>query len=285
MKTLKLSFISLAFLAINYASFSQQLSFHGGHGHSGNPGTDNGPKLHVNSRWRECSFQLDPGLTQGEWKEFTKEAGLVASFRALKDAKPLGVRNFEVSLLQWSTAINEHKDAWNDTFVHPDSSHWLIGGSRLPIIGLTARAGITDRLDAAVYFTKSFGANYGFVGAQAQYNLIHNAERNFSTSIRGSFVTMYGPEDVKLSIYSADVVASREFVLQEKWLTVSPYAVVSTYLSATRETSDVVNLKDEHVMGLQAGAGVVAKIRMATIGVEYNHAAVNTVSMKIGATF
>lgn len=56
--------------------------------------------------------------------------------------------------------VYEGKDAWNDTFVHPGSTHWLKGGPRLPIMGLT-RMGVTDRLDVGVYFTKSPGVNYG----------------------------------------------------------------------------------------------------------------------------
>jgi hypothetical protein len=282
MKKLKSIFILVAILAIK-VSFAQQVILHAGHG--AHTGGDADPKLHVNPRWRECSFQLDPGLTQSEWREFTKEAGAVVNFRPLTDARPMGKRNFEVSILQWSTAIDESKDAWNDTFVHPDSTHWLVGGPRLPIIGLTARAGITERLDVGIYLTKSPGANYGFYGAQAQYNLLNNDQKKFSTSVRGSFVKMYGPEDLNLNIYSADVVASKAFVLNEKWLTLSPYAVVSTYLSASHEKSDVVNLKNERVAALQAGAGVVARIALATVAIEYNQASVNTVSMKIGATF
>ncbi len=197
----------------------------------------------------------------------------------------MGARNFEVSILQWSTALDESKDAWNDTFVHPDSTHWLIGGPRLPIMGLTARAGITEKLDVGIYLTKSPGANYGFYGAQAQYNLLHKKQQKFSTSVRGSFLKMYGPEDLNLTVYSADIVASKEFVLHEKWLRLSPYAVVSGYLSASHEKSEVVSLSNERVGAFQAGGGVVARIAMANIAIEYNQASVNTVSMKIGATF
>ncbi|MGC4021421.1 MAG: hypothetical protein QM734_05495 [Cyclobacteriaceae bacterium] len=93
-------------------------------------------KLHVNPRWKECSFQLDPSLTQSAWHDFTKEAGLVAYFRPLTDAKPMGKWKFEFSLLRWSTKINDKKSAWNDTFVHPDSTHWLKEGPRLAIPGL-----------------------------------------------------------------------------------------------------------------------------------------------------
>src|SRR3989339_644390 len=39
--------------------------------------------LHINPRWSECSFQLDPSLTQEAWRQFTREAGLVVYFRSL----------------------------------------------------------------------------------------------------------------------------------------------------------------------------------------------------------
>ena len=89
------------------------------------------PQLHINTRWKECSFQLDPDLSAAEWKQFTREAGLVAYFRPLTDARPMGKGAFEVSLLQWKTGIDDREGAWNDTFVHPDADHWLFeGGGR-----------------------------------------------------------------------------------------------------------------------------------------------------------
>lgn len=285
MKTFKNVLASLALMAINFASFGQLSVSHADHANYATAGSEDHPTLHINPRWRECSFQLDAGLTQSEWREFTKEAGLVVAFRPLTDAKPLGARNFEVSILQWSTAIDENKDAWNDTFVHPDSTHWLIGGPRLAIPGLTARMGITDRLDVGVYVTKSPGANYGFYGAQAQYNFTRNAGQKFDAAARGGFVRMYGPDDLNLTVYSADAVASREFVVHDKWLTLAPYAVLSTYLSTSHEKSDKVDLTNERVVGLQGSAGLVAKVALVRLAVEYNYAAVNTVSMKIGATF
>src|SRR5687768_10097964 len=125
----------------------------------------NTPRLHVNPRWHECSFQLDASLTQAAWRQFTQEAGLVAYFRPLSDARPMGRGKFEVSILQWETGIDAGDAAWNDTFVHPDSTHWLFEGSRLAFPGLMIRAGITSRTDVGLYVTKSPGANYGFAGA------------------------------------------------------------------------------------------------------------------------
>jgi hypothetical protein len=241
-------------------------------------------KLHVNPRWRECSFQLDPSLTQSAWHDFTKEAGLVAYFRPLTDARPMGKWKFEISLLQWSTKINDKKSAWNDTFVHPDSAHWLKEGPRLSIPGLTARMGITDKIDVAVYWTKSVGANYGIVAGQIQYNILNDVEKNWAVATRASFSSIYGPEDFKFSTSGLDVLASKGYKISS-WASVSPYMGVSTYMSHAHETSAVVDLHDETVVGAQGMLGVVTKLAKARIGVEYNFARVSTLSFKLGVSF
>jgi hypothetical protein len=243
------------------------------------------PTLHVNPRWSECSFQLDPSLTQDAWREFTKEAGLVAYFRPLIDAKPLGKLHFEVSLLQWQTAFDDSKPAWNDTFVHPDSAHWLKEGPRLAFPGITGRIGITDKLDAGLYFTKNPQANYGFVGGQLQYNIVNNLERKWSASVRTSYSTLFGPEDLRFSIYGVDALVSREFKLYSNWLSISPYGGISGYLSGSKETAENVDLENENVTGGQAMIGAVLKLSAARIAVEYNFAQLSTLSLKVGVSF
>lgn len=242
-------------------------------------------ELHINPRWSECSFELDPSLTQQAWHQFTREAGLVAYFRPLTDAKPMGAWKFEVSALEWKTKFNDSDPAWNDTFVHPDSVHWLKEGSQLPFPGLTARVGITDRTDVGLYITKSFGANYGFWGAQVQHNLVNNLEKKWSASARVTFSSMYGPEDLKLNIYGLEVVASKEYPLYFDWASIAPYAGVSTYLSSAREVTSKVDLQNENVVGGQAMVGAVLKLSIARLAVEYNVSKVNTFSFKIGVAF
>lgn len=133
-------------------------------------------KLHVDPRWKECSFKLDTSLTQEAWREFTKEAGLVIYFRPLKGAKPMGVGNFELSILRWDAAIDDTRDAWNDTFVHPDSTHWLVDGGRLPIPGITLRTAVTEDIDVGAYWAARPGSNYGFWGGQVQYGFVNDVE-------------------------------------------------------------------------------------------------------------
>jgi hypothetical protein len=244
--------------------------------HDGNP-----PHLHINTRWSQCSFQINAALTQKSFNQFTGEAGVVTYFRPLTDARPMGRGKFDLNLVQWKTGIDHHDDAWNDTFVHPDSVHYLFEGSGLNFPGLAARVGITDRTDAGFYFTKSPGANYGFVGGQIQQSLLNNEASNWAASARVSMVSLYGPDDVEFAVYGADFITSRSFAVRKR-VTVSPYAIVSGTLSRSHEKSAVVDLKDENVLGAQATLGVAAQIRGAKLGVEYGVARVNSFSIKLG---
>ncbi len=243
------------------------------------------PNLPVNTKWKECSFQLDPSLTQDAWHQFAQEAGLVIYFRPLIVAKPLGTGRFELSVLQWNTKIDESQDAWNNTFVHPNSEHWLIGGEELPFPGLSLRAGITNKLDAGIYWSERPGANYGVVGAQVQYNFINDTTKNWAVSTRANVSSLYGPADLNLYVCGVDLLASKKLAVITDKVSVSPYAGISSFGSIAHEKTDAVDLKDEYVSGLQSMAGASAQIYFARLGVEYNFAKVNTFSYKLGVNF
>lgn len=239
------------------------------------------PHLHANGRWDECSIQLAPTLTQRAWRQFTQEAGLVAYFRPLADAEPLGRGRYEISVVQWKTAIDDGDAAWNDTFVHPDSAHYLFKGSGLKFPGLMLRTGISAGTDVGLYVTKNPNANYGFFGGQLQRRLVGGGDRRWDASARVSFVALYGPEDADLAVYGMDLVASRKLTLA-RWAEVSPYVGVSGYLSMSHEKTAAVTLKDERVAGGQAMAGAVLQVSKARIAAEYNVAKVRTISLKVG---
>ena len=261
------------------AQSGQRPSLHGSVAEAHVGGTR--PHLHINSRWDECSIQLNAALTQKAWRQFTQEGGLVSYFRPLTDAKPMGKGKFEVSILQWKTGIDDSDAAWNDTFVHPDSTHWLFEGSGLEFPGLMVRTGVSNKTDIGIYATKNPNANYGFYGAQIQQNLIGGENSSWDAATRLSFTSLFGPDDVNLTVFGWDLIASKEIPITS-WAAVSPYVGVSSYFSMSKELSPVVDLDNEYVGGSQAMAGAVLQISGARLGIEYNAAKVNSLSMKVG---
>lgn len=242
-------------------------------------------QLHVNPRWDECSFQLDPSLSQSAWRRFTAEAGLVAYFRPLTDARPMGKGHFEVSALQYTTPVDDASSAWNDTFVHPNDTHWLYEGSGLTFPGLAGRVGVSDRVDVGAYFAKNPNANYGFFAGQVQYSVLDDEARNWAAAVRASAMRLFGPEDLTLAVYGVDAVVSRSYVASPRWLTISPYAGASTYLSSAHERTTAVALSDERVLGARAMIGVSAQVSRLALGFEYNTAKVQSRSLKVGVAF
>ena len=240
------------------------------------------PKLHINSRWKQCSIQLDPSLKQPAWHQFTAEAGQLVYFRPLDGAQPMGRGNFEFSLMQWQTNVDDKTSAWNDTFVHPDSTHWLHDeGTGLRFPGLAFRAGITSSSDVGVYFTKNYQANYGVYGVQVQQHLLSDGAHDWNVSARASFQSLFGPEDVDLKVYGVDVVTS-----WNQWkfggVTLVPYADVATYLSNSHEKSPVVSLADEHVLGAMATGGIALQFSAVRIAAEASISRLPSIAMKVG---
>jgi hypothetical protein len=232
-------------------------------------------KLHVNNRWKDCAIVIDPSLTQPAWHRFVAEVGQVMYIRPLASARPLGAREFEVALLNWSTRIDDAEPAWNDTFSHPDSTHWLFDGDALPIPGLMMRMGVTDRVDVGAYFTRNTRANYGFFGGQVQYSLLEDLDRDLAAAARLSAIRLFGPEDLNATVLGLDLLVSRDV-----WI-LSPYAGVSGFLSHGREQTSKVDLADETVLGAQATVGVALAIRFLRLGAEYSVGRVDGYSFKV----
>ncbi|HSH76740.1 MAG TPA: hypothetical protein VLA09_13715 [Longimicrobiales bacterium] len=231
--------------------------------------------LHVNDQWEDCAIVVDPALTQAAWHQFVSEIGLVGYFRPLASARPLGPRSFEFAVLAWSTRIDDADPAWNDTFSHPDSTHWLFDGNALMVPGLMLRAGVTDRIDVGGFLTKNTASNYGLFGGQVQYSLLNDPVTNLAAASRLSFVRLFGPDDMTVGIYGLDFLVSKDFSR------FSPYAGVSGYWSRGHETTSKVDLEDENVVGLQGTVGMAARIWLLRLGAELNLAKVSGYSFKV----
>lgn len=199
----------------------------------------------------------------------------MAFFRPLASARPMGTRKVEVGILSWSTRIDPAADAWNDTFVHPDSMHWLFEGDALPIPGLMARAGVTDRLDVGAYFTRSIGSNYGLAGAQLQYSVLDDPRRKLTAAGRASLVTLFGPGDLGVSVYGLEFVVSRDMSA------FSPYAAVSGYLVRGAEHTTKVALDSESALGVRGTLGLAVSVWALRLGAEFNLAEISGYSFKI----
>ncbi len=196
-------------------------------------------ELHVNHRFRSCSIELDPSLTQSQFHKFTREAAQIFTFKLMSPAEPLGAKKFQVGIDYSITPINDADPAWNNTFSHPHETHYL--GDQLAIPKLFARMGMSDRMDIGFYFTKNPDANYGFMGGELKYALFMKPQKPVAMAVRATYATLLGVEDLNYHLFGVDLSASKRIGR------LAPYLGIGANLARAIETTSKVNLRNETV--------------------------------------
>jgi hypothetical protein len=167
---------------------------------------------------------------------------------------------------------------------HPDPTHWLYDGSGLPVPGLMARAGVTDRLDVGFYYTQNPNANYGFAGAQVQYNVLQQATSLLDASARLSAVMLFGPDDLDHTVYGLDLIASRRYPLLGRVAVATVRRRVRIPVELTREVRRR-RTRRRTCRERARARGAVAQYSFLRVAVEYDAAAVQSRSVRIGPAF
>ena len=242
---------------------------------------DHAVTLHVNDTWSQCAIVLDPSLTQSEFRDFVHELAPMLYFRPMAGAKPLGKYNFEISFELWKTApIQDYAGKWNNTFSHPNAHHWLTGddhtlGFPVPRV----RMGITDEVDAEVYYSASSGANYSFFGLAMKYGILNDPETGWTFAIRPSYSTLLGVDDMSYASLAVDALASRDVGLFR------PYVGAAFLYGGASETTSKVNLNDEAAKAMEWIVGSEFNWGYLSMALEADIGVINMYSVKIGASF
>ena len=237
------------------------------------------PNLHVNPALEDCNVQFAPELTQDAFSRFAREFGSVSAFKMTSAPMTLGRHGFAVGLENISFTVDEHSNAWNDTFYHPDAYHELGSDKSFPKVRLGY--GLNERLDLGAFYTENPNANYGWLGVEAKYGLRRQSETEpISLSLRGAYTKTFYVDDMNMNAFTFDVAAGRTF---KSFLT--PYLGVGTDLVLAHETSDVVSLKDENQFVPHALGGLEVRYWHAAVGAEVYVATLTSFQLHVTGVF
>lgn len=246
---------------------------HGEGGHAADPA------LHVNPGLEDCSVQFAPELTQSAFHRFVREFGSVSAFKAnTSPAAPNG-RHFELGIEYARFHVEEHADAWNDTFAHPDAFHEL--GSDLTLPKIRVRAGWGQRWDMGAFYSANPNANYGWAGLDVRYRALRQEDgRPLSLALRAAYTKTLYVDDMDMHAATFDVTVGRTYRGF-----VTPYAGLGSDNLYVRETSPVVDLKDEalsvgHVLG-----GVELRFWHGALSAEIQHGALTSLQTQLTTRF
>lgn len=244
------------------------------HGADGHPPD---PNLHVDPSVDDCSVRFAPELSQAAFGRFVREFGSVSAFKLMSSPRTLGQWGFSIGIEEIFFHVEEHSDAWNDTFTHPDDRHEL--GSDLAFPKLRLRVGVTDDLDLGAYYTEQPNANYGWLGFEAKYGLLGQSESMpISLAVRGAYTKTLYVDDMDMHAVSLDVAAGRTF-----WGVLTPYLGLGSDLVVAAETSDAVELDTEAQVVPHLVGGVEARFWYVALGVEAQLATVPSFQLQIAA--
>ncbi len=208
------------------------------------------PNLHVDPKLDDCEVHFAPELSQKAFRRFVREFGTVSAFKPGAAPTTLGRWGVSLGLEYMWFHVEEHDNAWNDTFAHPDAEHEL--GSNLAFPKLKARLGVGDHTDVGAYYTMNPRSNYGWIGFDVKHALLREDDgMPLTLSVRGAYTKTLFVDDMDMHALTAEALAGRTF-----WEVLTPYAGIGTDLMLARETARSVNLDTVAVLAPHVLAGL-----------------------------
>jgi hypothetical protein len=219
---------------------------------------------------RATEIQLS-GIAQGEFRDFTEEAGLMISYLPLSPAEPLGILGFDAGL--------------ETTFVdiHNDQSYWANATDSDPpsvilIPKLHVQKGLPFGIDVGAVYSKISQLNLSLAGAEIKWAAIAGNAALPAVALRGSYTKLMGVDDLDIETYGADVSVSKGFAF------ITPYAGVGQTWVRSSENSSLV-LEDEQVSLSRAFAGVKITFLVVNLVAEAHFSKVPLYTARVNLAF
>jgi len=237
------------------------------------------PPLHVDPSLEDCSVEFSADLTQDAFRRFAREFGSLSAFKPSAPAATLGRGHVTLGLEQLNFTVEEHSDAWNDTFAHPNAEHDLGADKSFPLARV--RFGVTDKLDLGAYWTRNPNANYGWLGLEAKYGFAQSAgETPVQFAGRLAYTKTLYVHDMDMHTITAEVGGSRTY-----WSRLTPFVYLGSDVVIARERSGVVALHSETQFVPHAIAGAELRWWHLALGGEVVAATVPSYQLSVATAF
>jgi hypothetical protein len=237
------------------------------------------PVLHVDASVDDCEVRFAPELTQAAYHRFAREFGSVSAYKQMGAPGVIDRKGLSLGIEYMAFQVDEHAPAWNDTFVHPDATHWLGEDKRFPKLKL--RVGVGRRTDVGAYYTMNPESNYGWLGIDVKHELLRQQPgMPVTLAVRGAYTKTLFVDDMDMHALSADVSAGHTFRYH-----ITPYAGVGTDAVLARETSPMVTLDTEYNTVGRAFAGVELALRGLRIGAEAHYSEIPSGELQMAYVF
>lgn len=158
---------------------------------------------------RDISFNA--GLTQGNFKDLSKEAGAALSYKNVAPAAPLGITGFDVGVEASVMPINN--DYWDTAFGGDGKAP-----AALVIPKIRARKGLPLGIDVGAMYSYVPDSNIKLFGAEVSYAILDGSVATPALGIRGTYTKLTGVNELDFQTAGVDASISKGFLI------LTPYA-------------------------------------------------------------
>ncbi len=230
--------------------------------------------LTITSIVQANDIEFTDAISQNGFEEFVKEFGSALLFNPMAPAEPLGMLGFDVGLETVITDISDDKEFWINLVSDNSPSSYL------PIPRLHVQKGLPFNIDVGAMYISVPSTNITLWGLEAKYAILEGSTLTPAVSVRASYTSLSGVDDVNIDTQALDILVSKGFLM------FTPYVGASIFRINGSEHTDIVELDDINVTGYRALAGMqFSPLPLMIINAEISLGEVPQYGLKVGVRF
>ena len=216
-------------------------------------------------------IQLNAGLSSGDFKDLSKQVGLMISYIPLAPAEPLGITGFDIGVEMTASKINS--GVWEKAVSDSKPPDYII----LP--KLHVQKGLPFGIDVGAVFATVPGSNIKLYGGELKWAVLKGSIVSPAVAIRGSYTTLAGVDDVDVSTYGLDASVSKGFG------PFTPYGGIGQVWIKAGENSSLVTIPDVSTSVTKLFVGTKLSLLIISIALQADFSDINMYSARASISF
>jgi hypothetical protein len=216
-------------------------------------------------------------ISQGDFKNLSKEAGAAIGYRNLAPAEPLNITGFDIGGEVSAVSIAKDSNYWKSAFNNDAPSYLFIPKIR-------ARKGLPFGIDLGAMYSYVPDSNIKLYGVELSKAILDGSMATPAVGVRATYTKLAGVNDLGLQTYGIDATVSKGFLI------VTPYAGAGVMMINSEAKGNLQRwaptLAKENIAIPRFFGGLkITPIPLLGITVEAEYAEIPIYSLKAGISF
>lgn len=211
-------------------------------------------------------------MAQSEFKNLSKEVGLLISYVPLAPAESLGVLGFDIGIEMTGAKISSGSSFWQAAVSDGNPPDYIV----LP--KLHVQKGLPFGIDVGAVFSTVPGSNITLYGGEIKWAVMKGSIVSPAVAVRGTYTTLSGVDDIDASTYGLDASVSKGFG------PLTPYGGIGQVWINTAENAGL-GLNDVSTSATKLFVGTKLKILLVSIALQADFSDVNMYSARANISF